>query len=187
MSHPPEYYQDPDLRGLVVYGPDANCTLATCDPRYGVYQYRPSVVTNVIFLVFFEYARFSPKLYYWVFIPCDIFSLVLQSVGGALSSQSSGNSGAAVDVSIAGLSFQVVVLVVFIGLAVDYAIRYLKGRKRDAEKRVLSTTFKVFIAFLSLAIALILVRCSYRIDELREGYSGSLIHNEPLFVGLEGV
>lgn len=38
-----------------------------------------------------------------------------------------------------------------------------------------------------MAIGLILVRCVYRIDELSDGYSGPLIHNEGLFVGLEGV
>ena len=52
-----------------------------------------------------QYGRFSPKLYYWIFIPCDIFSLCLQAVGGALSSTSSGTSNVAVDVSKAGLSF----------------------------------------------------------------------------------
>lgn len=43
------------------------------------------------------------------------------------------------------------------------------------------------MGFLSAAIVLILVRCVYRIDELSDGYNGPLIHNEPLFVGLEGV
>ena len=43
------------------------------------------------------------------------------------------------------------------------------------------------MGFLSLAILLILIRCIYRIDELSDGYSGPLIHDEGLFVGLEGV
>ena len=29
--------------------------------------------------------------------------------------------------------------------------------------------------------------CCYRIDELSDGYNGPLIHNEGLFIGLEGV
>ena len=45
----------------------------------------------------------------------------------------------------------------------------------------------MFVVFLSLAITLILIRCAYRIDELSDGYNGPLIHNEPLFIGLEGV
>ena len=131
-----------------------------------------------------QYSRFSPKFYYWIFIPCDVLSLVLQAVGGALSSQSSGGSKTAVDVSIAGLSFQVFTLCVFIALVIEYALRYLRASKGDAP---LSTQFKVFCFFLSLAILLILIRCAYRIDELSDGYNGPLIHNEGLFIGLEGV
>ena len=134
-----------------------------------------------------QYGRFSPKLYYWIFIPCDIFSLCLQAVGGALSSTSSGSSNVAVDVSQAGLSFQVFTLVVFIALTVDYAIRYLQARRVEERKTPLPISFKVFVAFLSLAVLLILIRCAYRIDELSDGYSGPLIHNEGLFIGLEGV
>ena len=134
-----------------------------------------------------QYGRFSPKLYYWIFIPCDIFSLCLQAVGGALSSTSSGSSNVAVDVSQAGLSFQVFTLVVFIALAVDYAVRYLQARRVEERKTPLPISFKIFVAFLSLAVVLILIRCAYRIDELSDGYGGPLIHNEGLFIGLEGV
>jgi hypothetical protein len=54
----------------------------------------------------------------------------------------------------------------------------------------LSKRFKLFIAFVSLAIVLTLARCAYKIDELRNGYSGAkakLVHNQGLFIGLEGV
>lgn len=135
-----------------------------------------------------QYARFNPRFYYWVFIPCDILSLVLQAVGGALSSQSSGDNKAAVDISIAGLSFQVATLCVFIALALDYAIRAVRGRRANpAEARVVETRFKIFVAFLSAAIVFILIRCAYRIDELSDGYNGPLIHDQGLFIGLEGV
>ncbi|KAL6722288.1 hypothetical protein ACLMJK_001395 [Lecanora helva] len=260
---------DPALRGLEVYGPDANCTLTPgplyCLPVYSVYQYRPALSANITFLVLFslalfihvglgikyrtvtfatvitcgclseiigyagrimlyqnpftftgflmqiicitfgptwftaaiyltlskiviylgpEYSRFSPKFYYWAFIPCDILSLVLQAVGGALSSTSSGGSRTAVDVSIAGLSFQVFTLCVFIGLVLEYAYRYRRASKGVGH---LTTHFKIFSSFLALAILLILIRCAYRIDELSDGYQGPLIHNEGLFIGLEGV
>lgn len=134
-----------------------------------------------------QYGRFSPKLYYWIFIPCDIFSLCLQAVGGALSSTSSGSSDVAVDVSKAGLSFQVFTLVVFIALTVDYAVRYMQAKRVEERKAPLPASFKLFVAFLALAVILILIRCAYRIDELSDGYSGPLIHNQGLFIGLEGV
>lgn len=131
-----------------------------------------------------KYSRFSPKFYYWVFIPCDILSLVLQAVGGALSSTSDGGSNVAVNVSIAGLAFQVFTLCVFIALVGEYVWRYRKGTKGT---KALSGKFKIFCTFLSLATLLILIRCIYRIDELSDGYEGPLIHDEGLFIGLEGV
>ena len=131
-----------------------------------------------------QYARFSPKLYYWIFIPCDILSLVIQSVGGSLSSVSSGSSRTAVDIAIAGLSFQVFTLLVFIALAAEYGYRYWKAEGSTAQ---LPTKFKVFVIFLSAAIILILIRCAYRIDELSDGYNGPLIHDQGLFISLEGV
>lgn len=134
-----------------------------------------------------QHARFQPRLYYWIFIPCDILSLILQAIGGALSSTSSGGSKTAVDVSIAGLSFQVFTLCVFIALAFEYAYRWFRARRAIQQPTPLSRSFKVFVFFLSLAVILILIRCAYRIDELSDGYNGPLIHDEGLFIGLEGV
>lgn len=134
-----------------------------------------------------QYARFPPKFYYWFFIPCDVLSLVLQAVGGALSSVSEGGSDVAVNVSIAGLSFQVVVIVVFIALTGEYVWRYRKGQRLTTRTTPLSKGFKIFSYFMAISITFILIRCCYRIDELSEGYSGDLIHNEGLFIALEGV
>ena len=133
-----------------------------------------------------EYSRFSPKFYYWVLIPCDILSLLLQDVGGALSSTSSGGSKTAVDISIAGLSFQVFTLVVFISLPLEFDIRYSRAQRTDS-KVPLPASFKMFAGFLYFAIIPILIRCAYRIDELSNGYHGPSIHIEGLLIGLEGV
>ncbi len=134
-----------------------------------------------------QYSRFSPKFYLWIFIPCDIFSLCLQAVGGALSTTSSGGSKTAVDVSIAGLAFQVFTLCIFIALVIEYALRYNKAQKVMNKPAPVSNRFKIFCAFLALSILFILIRCIYRIDELSSGYSGPLIHDEKTFIVLEGV
>ena len=65
-------------------------------------------------------------------------------------------------------------------------MRYRQAAHAGAQRHV-SGRFKIFVAFLSLAILLIFIRCIYRIDELSDGYSGPLIHDEGLFIGLEGV
>jgi hypothetical protein len=133
-----------------------------------------------------QYSRLSPKLYYWLFIPCDIVSLTLQAAGGGLSSSTSGSSKTGVNIAIAGLSFQVFTLTIFVLLALDYTVSYIRGQRMKPSE-TLATSFKVFVVFLSLAILCILIRCVYRIDELSNGYSGPLIHDEGLFIGLEGV
>jgi hypothetical protein len=46
-----------------------------------------------------------------------------------MSSNSSGSSYQGVNIAIAGLSFQVFSLIVFICLAADYAIKYWRGHK----------------------------------------------------------
>jgi len=57
-------------------------------------------------------------------------------------------------------------------------------RARGAKSRA---RVKVFFGFMVAAVLLTLVRCAYRLVELREGYQGHLIHEEGLFIGLEGV
>lgn len=100
-----------------------------------------------------------------------------------MSTDSKGDSQVAVNIALAGLGFQVFTLVIFCGLFTDYLVRYVRSIKPQALDRRL----KIFFGCLSLAIMLILARCAYRVDELSEGYGGHLIHNEPLFIGLEGV
>ncbi|KAI1093324.1 RTA1-domain-containing protein [Rostrohypoxylon terebratum] len=128
-------------------------------------------------------SRIRPNLYYVVFIVSDVFSLTLQGVGGGLSTSSSGQSRAAVDLSLVGLSFQVFSMVVFCSLLADYMIRYSKSTRRATT----SIRLKLFLVFLVTATLLILARCGYRVAELSDGYSGRLIHDEPLFIGLDGV
>lgn len=46
---------------------------------------------------------------------------------------------------------------------------------------------KILTGFMAAAILLILARCLYRVEELREGYRGEMMTKESLFIGLEGV
>ncbi|MCJ1471905.1 hypothetical protein MMC13_000546 [Lambiella insularis] len=103
------------------------------------------------------------------------FSIALQGAGGGLSSGSSGNTGG--DVSLAGLAFQVFILCVFIAFVFDFMLRW-----RSNGTTVLTARFKLFAMLLSLAIILILARSAYRIDELSDGYNGSIFHDESSFV-----
>ncbi|KAI0455384.1 parasitic phase-specific protein PSP-1 [Xylaria acuta] len=128
-------------------------------------------------------SRIKPKLYYVIFIFCDVGALTLQAVGGAVSTVSSGANAAGVNLALTGLIFQVVTMLAFIGLLADYLIRYF----RDKPAATVSSRLKLFLGSLSVAVLLILARCAYRVAELSEGYDGTLFHDEPLFIGLEGV
>ncbi|KAF2154930.1 hypothetical protein K461DRAFT_291832 [Myriangium duriaei CBS 260.36] len=255
MSHLPN--------GLIAYGPNANCTLELCSVKSSVYQYRPSLAANSVFICFFAIAmilhiwrgirwreyffasavslgciseiigyigrimlynnpfsftgfmiqiccitfapvfycaaiyvllsrvtnhldpsisRVPPAFWYWFFIPCDIISLALQGSGGAMSSSSSGSNKVGVDISLAGLGFQVGTLALFCFGCIDYAVRYMRRSPRPAFPKA----FLTFVGFLSISIILIFVRCAYRIDELKNGYSGKEIANQGLFIALEG-
>ncbi|KAK3901078.1 RTA1 like protein-domain-containing protein [Staphylotrichum tortipilum] len=137
-------------------------------------------------------SRLPPRLLYTIFIPADIVSLVLQAAGGALSTSSSGSSQVGIDLALAGMSFQVFTMVVFCGLLGDYLFRYYRRQEGGAVVVVgggvkSGRGLGLFFGFIGLALVLTLVRCAYRLAELHEGYSGHLVKEEGLFIGLEGV
>lgn len=90
---------DPSLRNLSVYGPEANCTLTPgpfyCDPRYSVYQYRPSLAANGIFIALYSIALIihvliGLKYRTWFFmtvIACGCISEIVGYAGRILLDQ----------------------------------------------------------------------------------------------------
>ncbi|KAF7549425.1 hypothetical protein G7Z17_g6390 [Cylindrodendrum hubeiense] len=129
-----------------------------------------------------ELSRFKPQLFIWIFIPFDIVCLILQAAGGAMStSNDSGDLG--VDISMAGLILQVIVLVAFIVAFADYMVRYV----RSGQATAFGWRLNAFFGGLSASILLILVRCVFRVVELQDGYDGSLIKHEVPFIILEGI
>ena len=142
---------------------------------------QPLMIPSVIAL---GSPRLNPKLYAYIFIPSDIIALALQGSGGGLSAGHSHQTG--VDLSLAGLSFQVASLTVFSVLALDW-IRHWRSCRSINDPIVLPGRFKAFAWLLVLAVMLILARCAYRIDELSSGYDGSIFHDQASFIVLEGV
>ncbi|CRK46111.1 hypothetical protein BN1723_006890 [Verticillium longisporum] len=146
-------------------------------------------VTLARAIVFFapDISRIRPRLLWIFFITADILCLVLQAAGGAISSISAGSNNIGVDIALAGLILQVVLLFAFCVFFGDYMWRYIRSVKPDAS-RAIGRRQRLFFGGLAAAIVLIFVRCVYRVDELSEGYQNSTkITNEGLFIGLEGV
>ncbi|KAJ0311170.1 hypothetical protein COL516b_001874 [Colletotrichum fioriniae] len=173
--------------GYKSFGPKANCTLEGL--RSKNWGFMASMIGGClleivgILHVDRSISRFNPRLCYFVFIPCDIVSLILQATGGALSSIASDKAAVqrGVNVSLAGLIFQVVCLVAFCALFADYLIICMRTNARQR----MTKNMKIFLAFLFISTILILVRCSYRIEELKEGYFSPMFRDQPLFIGLE--
>ncbi|KAH7170218.1 RTA1 like protein-domain-containing protein [Dactylonectria macrodidyma] len=128
-----------------------------------------------------ELSRFKPQLFYWIFIPFDIVCLILQAAGGAMSTSDDGGD-LGVDISMAGLILQVIVLVAFIIAFSDYMFRYMRSGRATA----FGWRLNAYFGGLSASIILILVRCVFRVVELQDGYDGDLIKHEVPFILLEG-
>ncbi|KAF2028290.1 RTA1-domain-containing protein [Setomelanomma holmii] len=145
-----------------------------------------------------ENSRISARAYPRIFIPCDFLSLVLQAAGGGIASVKThmnedpklGNN-----IMIAGLSVQVATLLIFILLAIDFAIRTIRRINHLGAQNALdprhaklreSWMFKGFLVALSLITLCIFTRCVYRVAELSEGWTGHLMAEQNYIIGLEG-
>ncbi|KAJ6787663.1 hypothetical protein PWT90_08819 [Aphanocladium album] len=132
-----------------------------------------------------DLSRFKPKLFYWIFIPFDIVCLVLQAIGGALSTSKHDGKRTGVNISMAGLILQVIVILLFLVAFADYMVRLVRsGRARQELGAWRSLTF---FAGLVTACLFILTRCAYRVAELKDGYGGKLFREQVPFIVLEGV
>ena len=97
-------------------------------------------------------------------------------------------------IMVAGLAFQVLTLLMFQLLCLDFLIKTLRRMKSmgdaalDPEHAALrrSAKFRVFLVALGLATVCIFIRSVYRVAELSEGWTGALIQNQHLFIGFEG-
>lgn len=98
---------------------------------------------------------------------------------------------------IAGLSFQVLTLLIFITCCVDFAISAHRRYRRlgeaafDQDATALqlrgSWRFRGFLLALAVATVCIFWRSVYRVAELSKGWDGPLMYRQDLFIGFEGV
>ncbi|KAL6167537.1 hypothetical protein ACJQWK_06958 [Exserohilum turcicum] len=133
-----------------------------------------------------------------IFIPCDVISLILQAVGGGMTSVALHNNedtATGTNIMIAGLGFQVATMLAFILLAVDFAWRTYRNRVvliqtvtpyHHQPSLNPSPRFKAFLVALSLSTLCIFARCVFRVAELSDGWTGKLATTQKYFVGLEG-
>ncbi|KAI0871607.1 RTA1-domain-containing protein [Hypoxylon argillaceum] len=133
----------------------------------------------------------NPKLYLRLFITSDVFALGIQSGGGGLSfgetPSASGGITLGQGIVIGGLIIQVIslstFLVLFMGVVWPSNIIRPKtfGPANQKEKKL-----RTFVLILFTAIILIIGRSIFRVIEFSEGFSGSIVHNQKLFIVFDG-
>lgn len=108
-----------------------------------------------------EQSRLPPRLYTWIFCGCDAVSIVVQAGGGGLAATHNpkllniGN-----DLIIAGISFQVLTMLICWILAVDFAIRVARSKSSPLHGQ--SRGFLFYLVATIIAFFTIFVRCVYR-------------------------
>lgn len=122
----------------------------------------------------------------------DFVSLVLQGAGGGLAATANDKSGSDTGrgIMVAGVAFQVISLLIFMGFWSEFVYRLRKTSEsvkdirfielRDAKK------FAWFQYALGTTVVLIFIRSVYRVAELQQGFNGPIANNEVSFMILEG-
>ncbi|KAK2745700.1 hypothetical protein FQN57_003597 [Myotisia sp. PD_48] len=149
---------------------------------------------HIVLYVGPEFSRLKPALYTWIFIGCDIGSLVLQSVGGGVAAAAGRSKRTLLDVGnniiITGIAFQVATMAVCGLLALEFCFRVYRSRgsfaPKDSSLKSDNRRFWIFCCAEIFAYVTILIRCIYRLPEMAGGWGNPLMQNEKEFLILDG-
>ncbi|KAK6593337.1 rta1 domain-containing protein [Botrytis cinerea] len=125
-------------------------------------------------------SSFTPKAISITFMAADWIALILQAAGGAIADTAATEAGmkSGTDILVAGLSFQVLGLIVFMIVVVDYTLKVSGERTRRQAAN--------WATGLTVATVLILIRSIFRVVELAKGFQSKLANEEVPFMILEG-
>lgn len=90
------------------------------------------------------YSRMGPRWYTIVFFTCDVISLVVQAVGGAMASLAAGNGSDPTpggNVMLVGIVLQMATITIYILCAVEFCIRYIHRRPISGASMYLRSGF----------------------------------------------
>lgn len=140
------------------------------------------------------YSRLSPVWYTAIFVSCDIISLVVQAVGGAIAAtavnqyESPATGG---NIMLAGIAFQLASITAYMLLAAEFVLRFLHDRPvrnvvHAAGHHHFNRNTKLMLAGLTFSSLCIYIRSVYRTIELAEGWDGYIITTQRYFNWLDG-
>ncbi|KAI0380253.1 RTA1-domain-containing protein [Hypomontagnella monticulosa] len=128
-----------------------------------------------------QYSLISARMYSIIFLTCDLISLIVQAAGGAMASMASGGDGdtaPGTNIMVGGVIFQLVAMVIFTLLALDFL--------RKSSKLGMPKEYNKVLVALFVSLAAIFARSIFRAVELMEGWSGYLMLHEVYFIALDG-
>lgn len=188
-------------------------TIAPCFVMGGYYY----LLAKMVVIYGERYSILAPIFYSYIFITCDIISLVLQGAGGGIAAvalnDDKGTTGGT-HIMIAGLAFQVFTMSVFLFFWIHYFYNIYFGsnrgfgnepRTKPEGTKFFNTLYKddvfdpgyahvrqrrlfnYFPMVVLVGTLAIYTRCIYRVIELAQGWEGFLITHEDYVFVLDGM
>jgi hypothetical protein len=115
-----------------------------------------------------QYSLIQAKWYPYIFVTCDIVSLVLQGVGGGISATAKTSSKIDIGshIMMAGICWQVLTLTVFGVMSAQFLL-CIRGAPKEvlsleAQRVWKSSKFWSFFWGIAIAFATTYIRCLYR-------------------------
>jgi hypothetical protein len=139
-----------------------------------------------------SWSRVRAGWFTWIFIGCDLLSLVLQGAGGGIAATADFGSDlqdVGTNLMLAGVVWQVVCLTFFGYFLAEYLVRTYRHRNEigcDGIELYHDRKFRLFVFGILTAYVTILARCAYRIPELSDGWRSEIMRNEVEMIVLEG-
>lgn len=139
-----------------------------------------------------QFSPIKPILYPYIFIACDILSLVLQAIGGGVASSASTTKTTDMGghIMLAGIVFQVATFTILYALVAVYLVKLQRNKATltsEASALIGSRDFKIFAVGMLVASLFIFIRCVYRIAELAGGWANEIMRDEVEYIILDGV
>ncbi|KAI9054228.1 hypothetical protein LZ554_001396 [Drepanopeziza brunnea f. sp. 'monogermtubi'] len=149
---------------------------------------------HVIIIYGSRFSRIAPRWYTWIFVSCDILSILIQTSGAVIASRGTGKVTTGNNVMMLGLVLQVVTLLIFGLMAADvyFRIRKFSGEQQqhsDQPNHALrhSKRFRWLLVAITVSYVAILIRCIYRIAEMAGGWRNPIMQDEVSFLVLDGL
>ncbi|CAI7617860.1 unnamed protein product [Penicillium pancosmium] len=145
-----------------------------------------------------EHSKLKPRLFTWIFIGCDVGSLLLQAAGGGVAAAAGKTDQAMLkagdDIIIAGIAFQVATMAVcgLVALHFFWTVSR-RGNGLEGEKDLETTTsvprtrMQLILGAEIFAYFTVIIRCIYRIPEMAGGWGNPLMQKESEFLVLDGM